>query len=212
MKILSFDVGIVHLGVVLIQVDDDDQELISAQVVTALCVNISKIQHQKISRKDCTLYHSKEIVDKMNHFFQEYKYLWTGDNDDVQYICIEKQPPCGITSVETMLHYHFRDKLKIIYPVQMHKWLGISDFDYEQRKNRVVSLADDWLKNQSDFKTMERKHDMADALMLGLFFIYKNRQEEQKKRKKRKFHHVHQKTSSMKDPIIFFEQYRFHPS
>jgi hypothetical protein len=188
---LGIDVGIVNLACVKLQVNDEN--LTMTKIISAFCINLSEIQHQKISKENCQLKHSNDVYDKIQHFLQEYQDVLS----DVDQVRIERQPIGGLVHVEQLLFGHFRSCAKLISPNSMHKFLGIGHLDYEQRKEKTILIASPYLKNFQDWKTRDRLHDMADAFCILLFSLYIDRKEKFKKEEKEQM---------MKQQIVFQEQ------
>ena len=150
----AIDVGYHNLG--LVQCDDAMNVLFSKRI------NITRYK----CHRDCTLYHTNEVADLIAHFTREYDdVLSTSD-----IILMERQPPGGLTNVESLLFYIFRDKIKLISPNSMHAHFGIGHLDYEQRKERTVSIASKYFEIPG-----ERKHDVADAFCIAMFHIEKEK-------------------------------------
>ena len=121
MKIVSIDVGIIHLGMVSCDVSWEN-----TKVTGAYLVDLTK-HCRKIG---CTLNHTNHLVDRVDHFIQYHKETL----DKADKILIEKQPIQGLISVEQLLYDRLRDRVVFIYPVSMHKQFGIRHLDYEGRK------------------------------------------------------------------------------
>ena len=62
----------------------------------------------------------------------------------------------------------FRDKDKLISPVSMHLHFGIINLDYDERKERTISLAERCLKEEIPY---ERKYDIADAVCMTILNV-----------------------------------------
>jgi hypothetical protein len=148
----AIDVGYHNMG--LVQVDNDLNIMFSKRI------NITRYKCDR----DCTLYHTNEVSDLVTHFIQQYNNVLS--TSDV--ILMERQPPGGLTNVESLLFYIFRDKIKLISPNSMHAHFGIGHLTYEQRKERTVEIATKYMNIYG-----ERKHDVADAFCIALFHIQK---------------------------------------
>jgi len=155
MKIIGIDIGYYNIGVVL-------AECTGAEV-TPLYV-------QKVDLTDFKTNEAPELSDMIRHFVTEYTDVFS----QADQVLIERQPPGGISSVEVLLHYMFRERAILISPVSMHKHFGIGHLDYEQRKERTENIAGKYLKDFKYYEILERKHDVADALCMILFQNYKN--------------------------------------
>ena len=150
----SIDIGYHNLG--LVQCDDQLNVLYSKRI------DITRYR----CPEGCKLYHTNEVADLISHFVQEY----SGILDTADIILMERQPPGGLTNIETILFYIFRNKIKLISPKSVHAHFGYGHLDYEQRKERVVSIA-------SKYMTISgmRKHDIADAFCMILFETQKEK-------------------------------------
>lgn len=154
----SIDVGYYNMG--LVQCDD------TFNVTFAKRVDITKYTG---CGRDCPLYHTNEVADLIAHFVQAYKEIF--DSADV--ILMERQPPSGLTNIESLLFYIFRDKIKLISPNSVHAHFGYNHLDYEQRKDRVVEIASKYF----ELPNVARKHDMADAFCMILYEVQKRQLE-----------------------------------
>ena len=157
MKIVSIDVGILHLGIV--SCDVTWEQII---VENVHLVDITK----RCRYLKCTLNHTNHIVDRVDHFIQEYKMIL----DKADRILIEKQPIKGLISVEQFLFDRLRDKAEFIYPVSMHKHFRIRELDYDERKKHLVGIDKNHIWTGTIYDTLERKHDVADAMAMIIFW------------------------------------------
>ena len=149
----SIDIGYKNLG--LIQTDEN------LNVIFMKKIDISRLQHNRVRCCDCAIPHTSEVADLVAHFVQEYHDIL--NNCDV--ILMERQPPGGLTSIETLLLFLFRDKAKLISPNSVHAHFGINHLDYDQRKERSVAIATKYIT----LPDIARKHDIADAFCMILF-------------------------------------------
>jgi len=62
----------------------------------------------------------------------------------------------------------FIDKVILVSPVSMHTHFGMGHLNYEQRKERVESIASRYVTIEE-----ERKHDIADALCMIVYYKFK---------------------------------------
>ena len=151
MKVLSIDIGYHNMGLVL-----------------AECGNGPEIEVEyikKVSLEDYKHIHSNDIVDLVPLFVDDHQFIF-GAADR---ILIERQPPGGFTNIEALLHYMFKDKVVLISPVSMHTHFGMRHLNYEQRKERTVSIAS---KHISEEIPYERKHDIADAICMIIYYNF----------------------------------------
>ena len=149
----AIDIGYKNLG--LVQADHN------MNVSFMKKIDISRLPHKRMEWCDCKIPHTNEVADLVAHFVQEYQ--------DVLLACdvllMERQPPGGLTNVETLLLFMFRDKVKLVSPNAMHAHFGMNHLDYEQRKERTVEIASKYVT----LPDITRKHDIADALCMILY-------------------------------------------
>lgn len=175
---LGIDVGIINLACVKILVNEKDFSI--TRILNAFSLNLFEILHAKVKLSECKLHHSNNIYDKITHFLQEYK----DEFSDVDCVCIERQPIGGLVHVEQLLFGHFRSMAKLISPNSMHKFLGIGQLIYDNRKKITSAVAEPYLKDFIDWKNKERVHDMGDAFCILLFALHKDQDEHNNKIKK----------------------------
>lgn len=153
MKVLAIDIGYINMGLVL-----------------AECGNGPGIKVEYMKKVDLGVYkniRTNDFIDIIPLFVEEHNHIFT----EADKILIERQPPIGFTNIEILLHYMFRDKVSLISPVSMHTHFGMRHLDYEGRKERTVVIANKYLDDEIPY---ERKHDIADALCMIIFFNFKN--------------------------------------
>jgi hypothetical protein len=170
MIILSFDIGILHLGVCVLELDETTwltSEKLPIRVLHVDLIDITRYTHNVVSQENCMLYHSNDIGDRLYHALQEHEPQW----GSVNMVLLEMQPICGgLTNVEALLSQRYRDKVHKVSPNSMHRRFRLSD-DYDKRKIQVVQLATPWLKVFPKFVEVERKHDIADAFVIAVHQI-----------------------------------------
>lgn len=168
MLVASIDVGIVNLGVAFVYVDDATSKL--QRILHVENVNTTLITHQRVPQAECTLGHTKTATDRVMHFIQERADMFA----QCAVVLIERQPIQGHTDVEQVLFMHFRDRAELVSPNSMHKLLQIGHLTYEWRKFKTVEFADTMLDPAQfpEYHQMERKHDVADALCLLIYWAY----------------------------------------
>ena len=64
----------------------------------------------------------------------------------------------------------FKDKVILVSPVSMHTHFGMRHLNYEARKERTVEIANKYLNEEIPY---ERKHDIADALCMILYYNFR---------------------------------------
>lgn len=166
MKVVAVDVGLSNFA--FVWVDVGDRGVVTVSGVRRL--DLTLLCHERVTRAQCTLQHGNNATDRIEHFLQEHG----GILDDADVILIEQQPPGGLVHVEQLLFSRYRNKAQLCSPVSLHKWLGIGGLDYEARKERTVARAAPYLNRFSHYWRELRKHDMADAMCMILFWVDSN--------------------------------------
>ena len=203
-KLMSIDVGINNLGI-SITVWDESWE--KHRVIWVELIDVNVLTHNNVNRRDCNLHHTRHLVDKMEHLFQEYNNLF----EQVDYIIVELQPILGLKAVESLIFNKYRNKTFLVHPVKMHMFFNIKKHDYEKRKEFTIKIAlmnikDDEVLEQ--FNAHKRKHDMADSICIMKYWVSKKREQyikEQKKIKAKEYFNT-KKHVSMDD---FFDRYKY---
>jgi hypothetical protein len=207
---LGIDVGILNLAFVKVSVTDFEIDA----VLEACCVNLNELDHRHVPRSQCTLHHSNDVYDKIQHLLQEYPTLF----QDVDQVRIERQPLGGLVHVEQLLFGHFRTKAKLISPNAMHKHFQIRHFDYEGRKVQTTRIATPYLATFPHWQR-ERVHDLADALCIILFSLHVEKkahaQKEQTEQIEREWE-AKLRRQTEHSPMVgsltdFFDQFKYHP-
>lgn len=166
--ILSIDIGITHLGLVLVECTMD---YIFNDIIWFELIDITKFHHLDFeSKKKCKLYHTKTISDWLSHIM----YLHTELFDLVEHILIERQPPQGYTAVEQLLYFQYRSKAFLISPRSVHKFFGWGTETYEERKLKSIEIIKFRIKRlwlQDYFQKIARQHDISDAFIQTIFFL-----------------------------------------
>lgn len=152
MKILAIDIGYHNMGLVL------------AESLTGPKIVVEYMK--KVSLEDYKYLKTNDFVDLVPLFVEDHQHLF----DAAEKILIERQPPGGFTNIEILLHYMFKDKVKLVSPVSMHTHFGMRNLDYEQRKERTVSIMENHISEEIPY---ERKHDIADAFCMIMYYNFK---------------------------------------
>ena len=175
MFVCSIDVGIINLAIVCVELHDITLDIIRITYIAN--VNSTMFEHNLVNESVCALGHTKTTTDRVTHFVQERRKMF----DLCTHVLIERQPPMGHTDVEQILFFMFRQKAVLVSPNAMHNFFKISKYSYETRKYKTVMLADQFLSVDDfpEYHCLERKHDIADALCLLLFWIHTQRETRQ---------------------------------
>jgi hypothetical protein len=171
--ILSIDIGIKHLGMMLIETSETYE---FKEIIWFELVDITRFVHlDQDSKTSCSLFHTKTISDWLSHVF----YLNTEMFNLVEIILIERQPPQGQIAIEQLIYFNFRSKSILIHPRSVHKFLNWTSEDtYEKRKEKSVKILKRQLEKGSrtyllnEFNQLERQHDISDAYIQALFFLH----------------------------------------
>lgn len=161
---LCIDVGIIHLGMSIITTDFE------YNIKDVNAVDLQDISDFKCDRNICKLKHDKMASDWIEHLIDYFSLAF----EQVNNILIERQPPSGLIAIEQLILSKFRDKTILIHPRSMHKFFNISKYNYEDRKKCTEKIAIDLIKtdNIKDcFFSFERRHDIADSICIGIFWI-----------------------------------------
>lgn len=167
-------------------------------------MNLTHVTHDRVAKECCQLPHTNKIVDRVNHFFQEYEFMF----QSVGIILIEEQPYKGVASaVEAMIFNKWRNKCHHIRPLDMLHHYGYRHYTYDQRKQISVQIAQQVLTNMG-FETLldkfERKHDCSDAILMACFYLSKEKEKEERKAKEEEMKNT--------DFAMFIKQFRYKPS
>jgi hypothetical protein len=176
---VSIDVGILNLALVKANVE----EFKITNIIEAHVINLNELRHNHVSRKQCTLHHSNDVYDKIEHMLQEYASVFEG----ATHVLIERQPISGLVHVEQLLFGKFRSMARLVSPNAMHHWLGINHLTYDQRKIETTRVAKPYLDIFPAWVCATRVHDMADSLCILLYTLHiekLNAREEQLERER----------------------------
>lgn len=197
MKILSIDIGILHLGLIGAEIPDisDREELIKSEEIT-MCELIDITELIKCKDKNCTLYHNKIVCDYMSHLFKTYQTQF--DTADV--ILIERQPIAGLCAVQELIMMQYRNKSILISPIAMLNFFGILDYEYEIRKIKTEEIAKPYLCGFKNFVFNERRHDLADGFCIMYYYLHLKKKEHENNKiafqSKERFSKIYLKLSS----------------
>jgi hypothetical protein len=204
-KVLSIDVGVIHLGI-SVSILNSDYTL--KEIIWVDNIDITDYKHTKCLISQCKLYHTKTFSDWIDHMIEENKEYF--DESDI--IIIEKQPPAGFVVVEQLIFSKYRHKTTIVSPNSVHKYFNFFNLDYDKRKEFSVKIADRFLSEKliEKSKRFDRRHDISDSICIMLYFINK-KQEEYKKIQRRK--EVEILTTDNKGLNVFqkLEMFRYRP-
>lgn len=158
-RIVSIDIGYVNMA--MVGCTTTEEGVVDFDYTAK--VDITHVMHNRVNPCDCKIPHTNETCDRVMHFIQEYRPVF----DEADIVLIERQPPMGLKDVEALITQTFRSKVQLISPNKMHKFWGISRYDYERRKEHTERIASEYV----DLSLYERKHDVADAVCIAMFYI-----------------------------------------
>lgn len=207
-KILSIDIGVVHLG---LSISIVDLNFNLKEIIWVKLVDITKFHHRDgVTRKTCDLHHDKTMSDWLDHVFLCYEEFF----EQCDYILLERQPPMGFVVVEQLIFSRYRDKAVLISPNSMHKYFNIRILDYDQRKVAVEKICEKYIDDKygvkEDYFKYERKHDMADSVCIMLYWINKKRKQLEKEKNKNRIMQqqlIYRNSTLTLDE--WFEQFRY---
>lgn len=206
LSVMSIDIGILNLGISVSLVDNN------YNVIDVIWIDVINITEFKCGN-DCNMWHSRTYADWLRHVFaREHDFF-----DSVDVILIEKQPPQGLSGIEQIIFYEWRDKAVLIYPRSVQKYLCIGHLEYDQRKIASERIAKKLLPPnlQEQLTFYNRKHDIADSILFTKYWCNtrKKRQEIRKlrKRQKRAAKNAAKRMGKISSKE-FFDFFRFVPS
>jgi hypothetical protein len=224
---VGIDIGIICLGLCWANIDDALLNL--GKVMGCALINLMLISNSYhvsagINESACKLSHSKMLCDRLEHFFLQYSHIL----DKAKFIFIEQQPPFGHVAVEQLIVSKYRQKVILIHPRSMHKFFSMNLIeDYDKRKIESQKLANNMKMSQEckrEFdrlvlesvkeNSIERIHDVSDAMLIlkfGLYLKRKNLLATRLRLSKRPLDSTIENVDNdkKKKTSIFFEQFRY---
>ena len=175
-----------NLGICQVEVDDATWDIIDVPLATVIDLTNTRCG------VDCKLQHSSHIVDRVLHFLQNYGHVFT----ESDLILAEQQPPgSGGESVGALLYSMWRSKMNLVHPGTIQKYFGLPKGDYDLKKQKAVEIVEEHLRGRSRYDNHVRQHDMADAFLLIMHHVAKEKQKLKK-------------TKPLK-PAVDFSKFRF---
>lgn len=170
-SVIAIDVGWINVGFVVAHLSVTFENL-SIDSVKRVDLTNEQQMHQRVPRNKCSLCHTSDATDRVDHLIQEFEPEFTR----ADFILLERQPITGLVHVEQLLYKAFRHKTTLCHPIRMHKWLGIRHLDYEQRKTETVKRALSYVQHLSGWPDVnERQHDIADAVCMLQYWSHQQR-------------------------------------
>jgi hypothetical protein len=193
LTITSIDVGLYNLGIVMAQISE---ETFTIQTI----IRCDRIDMKAlVTNCGCrTLQHRLCMADYAQHLFRDYSEYFS--LPDI--ILVERQPPGGIDSLQNLITFQFSDRVYIIHPISVHKFLNSEGMTYENRKIVAEKYAERFLGEMDTYISEYRRHDIADALCMISYYI-KKLHDKDLYEKEIKFNEI---------SYAKFEQFRYSPS
>jgi hypothetical protein len=204
--VLSIDIGIQHLGLVLSSISD------CYAFGEVLWMELVDITLFTCDRAACKLHHDRTFTDWTSHVLEKYREVFTR----ADYVLIERQPPQGLVVVEQILFGSMRDKSVLISPNSVHKFFGIGQYSYENRKIASVNISKKYIPDSFKLKlqSCDRIHDIADCILFTVFWCEKKKEELEISTLKRRREDAFKKVKSNLGMSLddFFDMYRYIPT
>ena len=167
-RIVAFDAGITHVGMVEARADLAWQGLC---VTRARCIDIARVAHDRVPREECTLKHDNTLASRFAHFLQENR----PTIDAAAVVLVEQQPPGSAGQVFEQLLLYAVPRTQQVHPRSVHKFFGHGHLDYRARKRAAERAAAPLLGTLA--VGAARMHDIADATCLLIYTAEKRRRE-----------------------------------
>ena len=157
-KVLAFDAGITHVGVVAATVSSDWRDI---EIANALCIDITDMRHDRVPRRKCQIPHTNSLADRYAHFAQEMGPAF----HEANWIFVEQQPPQSAGMVfEQLLLLDRRECTVSVPPAKIHARFGLPPGDYDRRKEASCVVAKRLFPELVPLMAAARReHDIADA-------------------------------------------------
>jgi hypothetical protein len=163
-------------------------------------------------RTTCKLHHDRTFTDWTSHVLEKYREVFTR----ADHVLIERQPPQGLVVVEQILFGSMRDKSVLISPNSVHKFFGIGQYSYENRKIASVNISKRYIPDSFKLKleSCDRIHDIADCVLFTVFWSAKKKEELEISTLKRRREDAFKKVKSNLGMSLddFFDMYRYIPT
>ena len=182
MRVLAFDAGICHVGLVAAEVGEGWDEV---EVTHAACIDLTDVQHRRVPAEACRLPHTNCLAHRYAHFVQEYAPAFAEADE----LWVEQQPPGSAGMVfEQLLHFQFAGRTTAVAPRTVHAHFGLPGGDYERRKRASCRVALRLFPRlEALARGAARFHDIADAACI-LRCVCDRRAEALRKRRRAQAH------------------------
>jgi hypothetical protein len=137
-----------------------------------------------------------ELSEKLETVCDEYVKCY-----DYDVVLIERQPIMGLTDVQHLV-FHILKRAIFVSPCSVHKYFNIRHLTYEQRKTWMVDNANEYLHQFTEYDDLVRKHDIADAMMMIVFYVKKQMAPPVKSKF---FHKIPSQTEDIDTHLLFME-------
>lgn len=172
MRVVSWDVGHKNLATVVAEVSFGEDGEVDVVVVDCLMTNL---KHIACNDSKCMFMKTdNSAAHRVYHFIQSLRpHLEIAD-----LICMESQPPVGLTAVEHSLYIYSKlwfsrgdpERVKLFSPNAMHAVFKMSHAK-AQRRIEAVELTTRYLSGHEAFDCAVEKDHLADACLYILYYV-----------------------------------------
>lgn len=165
--LLSIDVGLVNLGMALVEAT---HEGLRCHLAERVDITEFRCRHDGGCR--CPLHHEAVPVDWVAHLFVSHERAFT----QADVVLIERQPPGGFRCVEQLLYQACREKAVLVHPRSFQAHFGVGGLEYDERKRHLVYTARRLYRGSevaAAALAAQRAHDVADALLFAAYHAAK---------------------------------------
>jgi hypothetical protein len=199
MIITSVDVGVSNFAFVKCEVEENE----IVRVLLAERLDLAVVG--ACGDPACSLrVHGKTASSRLLHLTRDRPEILSCD-----LLLVEQQPIVGMKDVEQTLCALATSDVKLISPRSMHAHFRIGNLSYKERKKETVEIASPLI---AAFLTEARKHDMADAMCILMYYLHGRRVDaEEKARAQESMEHVDTilQGRGYKSLSTFLDQFRF---
>ena len=166
---IGIDIGYLNMGIAVCQVQDN-LSLETLEVLHVARINLRYLPGQAL-HEEVGAFVKNFITPHLTHNTT---------------ILLERQPPTGLTSIEYLILYILTQNpspipVVRVSPVSLHKHFGIRHLTYEKRKTFIEQHVTKYILDpptKETYDNLDRKHDVADAILFCLFHCGKNKQQQ----------------------------------
>jgi len=209
MIITAVDVGVTNFAFVKCEVEDNE----ITRVVLAERLDLAVVG--ACEDPTCSLrIHGKNATSRLLHLDRDRPEILKCD-----ILLVEQQPLVGMKGVEQALCALASTEVKLVSPRSMHHHFGIGRLSYDERKKETTEIASVLLDgfvtpaHPRGWADETRKHDIADAMCIMIFYLHCRRakaREAQEKRERLEHINTILATRGERDLVDFLAQFKCH--